>query len=348
MTAALAPVASPDSAPTPLALLREQLAAVTAPVVVRDAIATGIATLDRVLPAGGIPCGQLSEILGTAGSGKTTFVRSCVAGALQAHHWVAYIDATRTLAPGDWTAYAATGRLWIIRPPTPDQGAWCADVLLRSGTFGMVILDGTTTLSRSISTRLVRLARDSNAALLIVRDTDHSAGIVGSVVRIRMAPASPPRTSATTQWRSIGTRLARAAEGRTHPDQSHPGSPRPDLFQMPYHFSLTVEKGDGGKHSVVEVSGAIQLPHRLCTYPQAADRRGVAARNRRGERPAPDAPGLKRSAGAPPAANTTGATLPRKRRFAEPAISRDAFLLAPDPTSSVTLTQHHGARTSLG
>ena len=52
---------------------------------------------------------------------------------------MAYIDASRTLAPRDWVG-SDERTLWIIRPPEAARAAWCADVLLRSGSFALVVL----------------------------------------------------------------------------------------------------------------------------------------------------------------------------------------------------------------
>ncbi len=93
-----------------LAALRQQLAVFLAPPRAGGAaIPTGIAALDRALSDGGVPYGRLTEIIGARGSGKTTLVRQIVAGAIAARRWVAYVDATRTLAPRDWTALTRRG-----------------------------------------------------------------------------------------------------------------------------------------------------------------------------------------------------------------------------------------------
>jgi recombination protein RecA len=152
---------------TALAALRQQLAEIIAPPVPGgETIATGIAPLDAVLEGGGIPCGRLTDLAGAPGSGTTALTRSIVAGALADKRWVAYIDATRTLAPGDWTALATAA---VNRPPAGHDQGVVADVLLRSGAFGLVVLDGTPPLKRSVFVRLSRLARESQAALLVVR-----------------------------------------------------------------------------------------------------------------------------------------------------------------------------------
>jgi recombination protein RecA len=127
-----------------LLALKQRLAAVTAPPPApaeSAALPTGIAALDRAL-AGGLPRGRLTEITGPLGSGKTSLVRHIV---MQSDQRIAYIDATRTLVPRDW---ARRSTLFVVRPPEPQRGAWSADVLLRSGAFGLVVLDGAPPLTR--------------------------------------------------------------------------------------------------------------------------------------------------------------------------------------------------------
>jgi hypothetical protein len=106
----------------------------------------------------------LTEITGPPGSGKTSLVRHIITTSGQR---TAYIDATRTLVPRDWAHLRA---LRVIRPPTPQQAAWSADVLLRSGAFGLVVLDGAPPLTRAVTMRLAQLARESDAALLVLSE----------------------------------------------------------------------------------------------------------------------------------------------------------------------------------
>jgi recombination protein RecA len=161
-----------------LAALRQRIAAVTAPAPAEvDGLPTGIAALDRAL-AGGLPKGRLTEITGPLGSGKTSLVRQIITTANQR---VAYIDAARTLVPRDWAHVSA---LWVVRPPEPRRGAWSADVLLRSGAFGLVVLDGAPLLTRAVTMRLTQLARESDAALLVLGE-EHVLP-TGTAVRLRV------------------------------------------------------------------------------------------------------------------------------------------------------------------
>ena len=332
-----------------VAALRQRLSAIVVPPRVgTGGVLTGIAALDRALSDGGIPCGRLTEIVGARGSGATTLVRQIVASALAAGRWVAYVDGARMLAPRDWAVLGGTRRLWIVRPPNVERSAWCADVLLRSGAFGLVVVDRGPPLARPVAVRLSHLARDRNAALVVV--SDESAGaIVGSAVRLRVsatrrAPNTERRSEVRgprSEWRWRVT----SHESRTTPERT---------------LRIVVEKG--GTHGPVEVGCAIDVAHRLCAHPEVPDRRGVASRNRRGERAAPGTPGARppvvaRAAVQRPASgvqresrgaegadrvtrHTSRVTTPasdhyppasvlaRKRRCAEPAVRRNRFLLA--------------------
>lgn len=324
-----------------LAALRAQLAAIVPPPAVVDTtIGTGLPALDAALPGGGIPCGRLTEIAGASGSGATSLARALVAAAISDKLPVAYIDATRTLAPRDWAPLATTGLLWVVRPPphTPGQGTWCADVLLRSGAFRLVVLDDTAPIPRAIIVRLTRLAQDVRAALVVVHHHTAGRGLVGSALRLEMrrtdpTPASPglgPRHA----WRRLETRLTRAARGLLTPER--PATPSTTPARTIHPFTCTISRGSGENGPrTVEVTCAIDLTHRLCADPAIPDRRGVAPRNRLGERATADTPGARRTT--PPPDGVGGAITQRKRRCAEPVVRRDAFLLDPvDPRATGT------------
>lgn len=325
-----------------LAALRQQIAALLDPPR-GDAgvIPTGISSLDAALSGGGVPRGRLTEVIGPRGSGKTTLVRELAAAAIAARRWVAYVDASRTLSPRDWAALGASGLLWVVRPKEATRGTWCADVLLRSGAFGLVVLDGAPAVSREVAVRLTRLAQESDAAFVLMQDTeDRTRGqVVGSAVRLRVSE------------RADGEGESELEGGR--------GRGRSGRRGCSTARAITVVIEKGGEFRSLEVSCVIDVARRLCAHSEVPDRRGVALRNRRGERAGDDVPGARRpvAAGAgkgktgsrkrnPPSGpagtssggietpGTTpvpsGSTLAHKRRCAEPVVRRDAFLLA-DP-----------------
>jgi ribosomal protein L7Ae-like RNA K-turn-binding protein len=232
---------------------------------------------------------------------------------------VAVIDGSRTLAPREWAEAGDSGRLWVIRPPGADRSAWCADILLRSGAFSLVVLDSAPSLSRQVVVRLTRLAKEHDVALVVVGDTP----VIGSAVRLRV---KRHKAQATGHRPQVEVRSQRPeARANTHDSQFtiHDSSVRQS------RLSILIDKG-GSQHAV-EVSCAIEMARRLRADSEVPDRRGVATRNRRGEKVAsPHRRESGTSAATPdstPGHETVGTTLPRKRRFAEAYARHDGFLL---------------------
>ncbi|WP_426752401.1 ImuA family protein [Myxococcus sp. Y35] len=103
---------------------------------------TGLAAVDALLPAGGLPLGQAVELCGEAASGRTSLALHAVAAAHREARLCAWVDGPRELYP---PAAAALGvdleRLLIVRPKAPEQRIWAAVQLARSGAFACVVLD---------------------------------------------------------------------------------------------------------------------------------------------------------------------------------------------------------------
>jgi recombination protein RecA len=154
---------------------------------------TGIVALDAALN-GGITQSGITELIGARTAGRTTVARRLAAQVLQAGRWVACIDATRTLAPQDWAGLGS--RLVVIRPHDGTTATWCADRLLRSGVFALVVLDGVSVLPRPVSVRLAQLARDRAAALLVLGADGHTPVVSGSG-SVRLQVSSVPTATVT-------------------------------------------------------------------------------------------------------------------------------------------------------
>jgi hypothetical protein len=291
---------------------------------------------------GGLPRGRLTEVVGARGSGKATLLRQIVARTRSEAGWVAYIDATRTLAPRDWAPLGGEG-LWMIRPRDASRAAWCADVLLRCGAFALVVIDSAPLVSRGVAVRLTRLARESGTALVIAGEEGRTS-LIGGAVRLRV-----------TRDGGCGMRDARTPrDSRLHapraprPASRVPGPAPRDHPPPSRRMTVVVEKGGGGIHRIVEVSCAIGVARRLCTHPEVPDRRGVARRqagrpgSERGAAPVA-VPG--HGAGVPNEEHGTGRVLARKRRCAEPEFA--AGDLYP-PSSFGSLERGAAATGTLG
>ncbi|HJR62711.1 MAG TPA: AAA family ATPase [Gemmatimonadaceae bacterium] len=312
---------------TALTTLKQQLAEIAeAPRPERRGLVTGVEALDAALQSGGVPRGRLTEVVGQRGSGKTTFLRGLVEETAKQGLWVAYVDAGRTLAPRDWAHVSGSDGegVWMVRPPEASKGVWCADVLIRSGAFALVVLDGAPRLSRAVAVRLTRLARDAGTALVVVGDDDASVSAVGGAVKLRVARA----------WRvTRGAWRVRSPEGRLPRVGEKPADDRAshslESFRATHHarratrsFSITIQKGGrAGSRQTVEVSYGVAVARRLCADPEIPDRRGV-------QRPSAKTPrGTGASSHSPPRATrdaprASDRVLPRKRRCAEPDFGR--------------------------
>lgn len=219
---------------------------------------TGVAALDRAL-GGGIPRGRVTELTGALAVGKTALVRQLAAAVLQGGGWVAWIDVGRTLAPA--TLAGLGKRLVVIRLTHAQRhrAAWTADLLLRSGVFGLVVLDEPPALSRVHGVRLAQLARERDAACVVL---------------------SSQRAGESRAGESRGSRLAGTL--RLRMQLRLPASRVTASDARPNTVRVVVERGGPGlPHQSVEVDRVVILARRVCAHPEIPDRRGVARSARR-------------------------------------------------------------------
>jgi recombination protein RecA len=113
-----------------------------APVTPIAAIPTGSLALDSALGIGGLPRGRITEIYGPEASGKTTLALSVIAQAQQAGETALFIDAEHALD----LSYAVSigvdiGELLVSQPDCGEQALDIVEVLIRSGTLAVVVVD---------------------------------------------------------------------------------------------------------------------------------------------------------------------------------------------------------------
>ncbi|MGV6817259.1 MAG: recombinase RecA [Thiotrichales bacterium] len=117
---------------------------------VRDvqAISTGSLGLDIALGIGGLPKGRVVEIYGPESSGKTTLTLQVIAECQKQGGTAAFIDAEHALDP----VYAAklgvnVDELLVSQPDTGEQALEIADMLVRSGSIDVVVVDSVAALT---------------------------------------------------------------------------------------------------------------------------------------------------------------------------------------------------------
>lgn len=110
-------------------------------------ISTGSLGLDLALGVGGLPRGRVVEIYGPESSGKTTLCLQVVAEAQKLGGTCAYIDAENALDP----VYAQklgvqVEDLLISQPDTGEQALEICDMLVRSSSVDVIVIDSVAAL----------------------------------------------------------------------------------------------------------------------------------------------------------------------------------------------------------
>ncbi|HNJ49983.1 MAG TPA: recombinase RecA, partial [Accumulibacter sp.] len=110
-------------------------------------VSTGSLGLDIALGIGGLPRGRVVEIYGPESSGKTTLTLQVIAEMQKLGGTAAFIDAEHALDP----AYAQKlgvnlDELLISQPDTGEQALEIADMLVRSASVDVVVIDSVAAL----------------------------------------------------------------------------------------------------------------------------------------------------------------------------------------------------------
>ena len=113
-----------------------------------EVIPTGSVMLDQALGIGGLPRGRVVEIYGPESSGKTTLTLQTIAQSQKQGGTAAFIDAEHALDP----VYAAklgvqVDDLLLSQPDTGEQALEIADMLVRSGSIDLVVIDSVAALT---------------------------------------------------------------------------------------------------------------------------------------------------------------------------------------------------------
>jgi len=113
-----------------------------------QSVSTGSLGLDIALGIGGLPRGRVVEVYGPESSGKTSLTLSVIAQMQKIGGTAAFIDAEHALD----TQYAAKlgvniEELLVSQPDTGEQALEITDMLIRSGSVDMVVIDSVAALT---------------------------------------------------------------------------------------------------------------------------------------------------------------------------------------------------------
>jgi len=112
-----------------------------------QAVSTGSLGLDIALGIGGLPRGRIIEIYGPESSGKTTLTLSVIAQMQKLGGTAAFIDAEHALDPQYAQKLGVNiSDLLISQPDTGEQALEIADMLVRSGSVDIVVIDSVAAL----------------------------------------------------------------------------------------------------------------------------------------------------------------------------------------------------------
>src|SRR6188472_1940402 len=111
-------------------------------------VSTGSLGLDMALGVGGLPRGRVVEIYGPESSGKTTLTLQVIANIQKLGGTAAFIDAEHALDP----QYAQklgvnVQELLISQPDNGEQALEIADMLVRSGSVDVIVIDSVAALT---------------------------------------------------------------------------------------------------------------------------------------------------------------------------------------------------------
>ncbi len=131
----------------------------------------------------------------SAGAGRCSLAASLLAGAMRQGHrcaWVTPCEAAGVLPPDLARAGLPLDALLFVRPPGGRHAsrhlARAAELLLRSGAFGWVVLDATAAgpAPAAWSSRLAAQAEHHDAGLLLLTTKPAEAPSAGPRVRLRL------------------------------------------------------------------------------------------------------------------------------------------------------------------
>ena len=113
-----------------------------------EVIPTGSLGLDIALGCGGLPRGRVVEIYGPESSGKTTLTLAVIAQAQKLGGVCAFIDAEHALDPQYAEKIGVDLQdLLVSQPDTGEQALEITDMLVRSGSVDVVVIDSVAALT---------------------------------------------------------------------------------------------------------------------------------------------------------------------------------------------------------
>lgn len=173
----------------------------------RASFSSALPPLMAALGDEGVLSGQTVEWSGSTYCGKTGVLRFWVSELCRKGVAVAWIDSYQTLDAKGFSSIESE-RFWMVRPVKEMDAPFCAETLIRSSCFGMVILELTPRQPARRVRRLQQLAKTHDVILLWVHECTDTQ--LGGVVahRIRVVGTHQKVDSPLADWCSPQLRVS--------------------------------------------------------------------------------------------------------------------------------------------
>jgi RecA/RadA recombinase len=175
-----------------------------------ELFATGIGNIDAVL--GGIPRGSITEVVGAASTGKTSFGLSAIAAITQSGAACAWVDVSDALSPESaaaanivlkrllWLRVSSERKERIVEKPwlRLERALKATDLLLQAGGFAAIVLDMSDVLPRHMMRiplatwyRFRLAAEQARTALILLAQAASASNCAALVLRCEAASIQP-------------------------------------------------------------------------------------------------------------------------------------------------------------
>ncbi len=156
-------------------------------------LGSGVPEVDLLL-GGGLPRGDVSEVVGSRSSGRRALTYALLAASTRGGEVVAVVDLPDALHPLSLDRQRADlGRVLWVRPPTLRAALKSTELILDAGGFAAVLLDLDTPLARRLPAhvwpRLRRDARRSGAALIVLSGHEQTGSFAAARVALEQRQA---------------------------------------------------------------------------------------------------------------------------------------------------------------
>lgn len=164
-----------------------------------QALPSGFAELDRLLPGGGLPRGALTEILiEREGIGELSLLVPALARATEDERWLVFVAPPHIpYAPALARAGVNLGRVLVVHPHVARDSLWAIEQALRAGTASVVLAWLAHAESKAL--RRLQLAAEAGGSLgILFRRARRAEEGSPAALRLKLEPASPELATGTS------------------------------------------------------------------------------------------------------------------------------------------------------